>query len=1063
MVLACAPFGWATSGTVVNNTQIIAPPQPIPVIDATNFVNNNLFLVQTTDSPFNSTAEDIFDFSSVENFTNNGVMVGYPGIRFDTSPASAGSRHWAKNFVNANRILPNGANSGIYGEFFIYVQATNIINRGLISLTNRPVVTFPDYALNILPTIINNEYGLISLTGDKVDVSSSGFNIASGFEERQVAFTRGAGNDTVGYQSSALAEGMYDTYWGFGSNNPPISYAAAFGPTNAVTTRFLTSYLVPGANATTVNPYVTNENFSPFALIGPGLTSRVVLANTIKDPATATPTANRSVQIVYLLHTNASITTNVTFYGNSPTNFGIVVIDWFARPSTNVFGEKTTNHLRLIEYYGLQGSNSFYTNYSATTPPPEFRPLPPQTFQPINFNFFRGAGDIPRGLLRGGAAVLVDSKPFAGFLNGGAAVPPNLGGGTNILGTNTTAASAYSAYRLRLTTTSIDPQYVSAPLDATFTEKVRALPGRVEITGNQELNLAFTRIQSLNYTLLRATNHFVSSINASIDTAYSDIYLGSTNGNLTITNLVRPAISRIFGDVEVYSTVFSNYVEEVFRTNVFPAMTADVTNTTIVPVNVIMVDSTGLKDSGPANVLDLQLNSYTSGYTNAAGARIHSGADSISIGDVFNVNNSFAIDADVLTVQSSAAINLLSDYINWSDGVPNLLTLTNKGTITSTNSIFFLGYYGTDGLGQPYRDFVNLGTITAQGEVISATNVQNRGVITSINGPILVSGDTIKLANFSPTNLGAFNATNGIITIGCNNLVVSNHVLNAGHSLSLSVTNDLRDGFPTATNGWSVSDGFNLLVKPTTGDLWTTVVTNSALSYAYVNNFWAATNLGVSTSGFTNNAAIGKLILDGGLYSRFAFTGTGVSNAIYVDSLDLRNGATGVDIIATNNLTGISLAPNINVYYANSKGILPGVLNGKYGLDGSNGGRFFWVSSRTNGPFSSSLVNLPGGGTKLVNTGVAEAAAAAAAGVVPPANYVDLTITPLGGSGAVGISWNTAANALNHILYKDSLGNGEWKELVTVVSGPVAYRQSAVDPLGGQGRFYRIRVDVPTP
>ncbi len=88
--------------------------------------------------------------------------------------------------------------------------------------------------------------------------------------------------------------------------------------------------------------------------------------------------------------------------------------------------------------------------------------------------------------------------------------------------------------------------------------------------------------------------------------------------------------------------------------------------------------------------------------------------------------------------------------------------------------------------------------------------------------------------------------------------------------------------------------GFNLLLLPNStnrSDLLGTTVTNIAPPNKSIINTWAGLDYGVSPAGYTNNVAIGRLILDSRTnapYSLLTFNGTGgtgVSNAIYVDEL----------------------------------------------------------------------------------------------------------------------------------------------------------------------------------
>ena len=125
-------------------------------------------------------------------------------------------------------------------------------------------------------------------------------------------------------------------------------------------------------------------------------------------------------------------------------------------------------------------------------------------------------------------------------------------------------------------------------------------------------------------------------------------------------------------------------------------------------------------------------------------------------------------------------------------------------------------------------------------------------------------------------------------------------MLSAGQALTIIATNvtDTGNGSIWSVGG-SLGIGLVLPVKPLTGDLLGTTITNIARDTESVNT-WAGTDFGYSTTGYTNNMAISRFILNtvitnaGDLppFTQFIFNGTGASNAIYVDSLELSGYAT---------------------------------------------------------------------------------------------------------------------------------------------------------------------------
>jgi hypothetical protein len=106
-----------------NNGTIISPPQPMPQIDALNFLNDGTFDLFTT-LPF--------DTSSTLNFTNNGTMIGSVGFRFDNAPPNSGQRKLASTFINRVRGTIQATDD--LGVSYLFVTATNIFNRGLLEV-----------------------------------------------------------------------------------------------------------------------------------------------------------------------------------------------------------------------------------------------------------------------------------------------------------------------------------------------------------------------------------------------------------------------------------------------------------------------------------------------------------------------------------------------------------------------------------------------------------------------------------------------------------------------------------------------------------------------------------------------------------------------------------------------------------------------------------------------------------------------------------------------------------------------------------------------------------------
>ena len=131
-VFSVVQASYATDN-IWTNTGIITDP---PRIDAVNVDNSGLISI-VTQLPFET--------SNTQNFTNSGTIQAQPGWFFNTAPTTIGERALMANFVNQSGGivdafdapqtlfiigLPNNATAPSY----LWVSATNIVNRGVISV-----------------------------------------------------------------------------------------------------------------------------------------------------------------------------------------------------------------------------------------------------------------------------------------------------------------------------------------------------------------------------------------------------------------------------------------------------------------------------------------------------------------------------------------------------------------------------------------------------------------------------------------------------------------------------------------------------------------------------------------------------------------------------------------------------------------------------------------------------------------------------------------------------------------------------------------------------------------
>ncbi len=578
------------------------------------------------------------------------------------------------------------------------------------------------------------------------------------------------------------------------------------------------------------------------------------------------------------------------------------------------------------------------------------------------------------------------------------------------------------------------------------------LPGRLEIQAGRHLDLTLSTITGPNYLSIQSPYQFEGSAGARIVAPYADINVGVTNGFLTISNLMQPQIPNWAGTVQAWSTrwlaVDANGVTNDFR---------------------VLIVGSQLTAAALAYVQDLLLH----------------GTNSLVLADSFHVLRKLSVDAQNLTLTTNGPgtgatsldgeLNLFSG-INWSNSFPNLRNLTNNGVIrvANVNPLTF------GSAASPAGAFINHSLLSDNGAIIYVTNFENDGTFTNgSQAPFILKAQTATFTN------GALNG-GGDVTLSADSLLTSNLFLTANRSLTLAVTNWLTDTGPTNGNLWfvgtnSVGSGFNLLLLPNNptnrGDLLGTTVTVYAPVNRNVVSTWAAANYGALPLGYTNNVAVGRLVLDASFNPSnpqqngvFTFTGAAASNALYVDDLELADAATVMD--KNGNFSALNINTNLILYFAQAR------VNGQSvaeKLNGANNGRLRWVPQYA-GHFSSVALVYPDGSTNIFNAALAGASDVDSDGDgIPNASDPTPFFTP----GQIGlkvtttnlppltavISWNSIPAATNVVLYSTNSA-GPFNQVLTNFVSPAAIPPAGgwpivnrvYDPVNGVMRFYQVQV-----
>jgi hypothetical protein len=562
------------------------------------------------------------------------------------------------------------------------------------------------------------------------------------------------------------------------------------------------------------------------------------------------------------------------------------------------------------------------------------------------------------------------------------------------------------------------------------------IAGRIEINAGS-INLERTRFRSDGLVTVRG-KHLVSSTNANMDAFNLNFDLGTTNGTLRIQSLAKKEVNRFGGDVEVWSGTWSN-TQVLVITNNFAPDTNVPPNYVVSPItNIVVYDYHVMIMNSDTVVLPTPVTTF--GFI-ARGTNVF-------LGDSLLITNNFFTDAQKLTIEApGGGISLTGGLPNWAVGnSPNLRYFTNSGNITVQNEARF-GYDAVATV-TPLTTFVNRSNIAAAGIYARSTYFENAGYLSS--GTIL-SVDTV-----SGRMENGASDTGGDLNVKASDFKLRNYTNQTAGAVIFSITNTLYDNGSTGPNRIVCGDGFHAQIasgngKPTSGDLLGTSLETAAPIFASIDHTWPGADRGVSTSGYSNNLAVGRLVLSVGFDAELAFYGTGTSNALYVDYLQFAG--VGIDDVDT----AIYADPNIVIYFADSN--LPAEQ-----LDGKLGGHLRWVKSYA-GAYSSVDLLVNGQVTK-VNRALRQSliidsdgdglANGFDASPFDPA-VLSLSVTtssPL----TLKLGWNAAANTIYKIEYTTNQSQG-WQLLKNYTNSAAnagAANVLDVIPPGSPQRYYRV-------
>ncbi|MBL9136949.1 MAG: hypothetical protein JNK85_13845 [Verrucomicrobiales bacterium] len=942
-----------TAARYENYSTITIPPQ----IDAVEFINHGVFNISTL-LPF--------DMENTLYFTNRGEMIGGVGFQFDLSDGGSGVRKKAASFHNRGYIQAEEGFGGFGGEIeysliaglvlgsYLDIDATNVVNTGIMGVGPNGVMTIDGGRVEL------SRGGLVAGTGLG---SALGSSFTSWLDFQQL------------YINPA---GVNENYWGVGINGIintqdqqgggiPLDLAGVTRPDSGF------HQVVSAAGATQVTNFVRIP--SPAFATSGGYTG---YANT-----NALSETNWVVQVVYV-PTNYPPEMSVEVRWGEPDNVPpvpgnlVALVELGLKDIDAITSLPITNRVYILDRHGATTNatlftNIFSTNYSRpdvidfalATPPAWLAGVP-------------GNAQYSPELI---ANPLALSPQVTNYY---AAVSINLGRSSRIIN-NAAINSALGVSRFLAQS----DDYIFGGSGAGYLYDPTNNPARIEVNA-ESLDIYQSRFKSDGVLTVRA-KHFTGRSPVRMDSPFFRFDLGSTNGSVVISNVVPDTIKRINGDLACWSSVFTNQLAVTAPDPNDPAL--QVTNTIDVRTHVLIVDTSGLGSEQIVETIDANIRSDHADYYDRA-----------------RITRSLLIDS--ISFHNAGEISMLRPRTMSANEYPRLLYLTNEGSLVAPGG-FKLGVDRT------FRAEMveNPGTIEAGSVEIAAKDISNSGVIAAPSGVIALTVDNLKLEG------GSLESLSDVVIRGKDVKAQGSSVQAGGvqvdnstgryrwfpGAIILDVSDRLTDGGVDAANEWSCHDGFQLAQLPKEGDLLGTSIRSLANRFGESIHYWASADRGPTMAGYTNNAALGRLTLEGNSLSFFTFrpwpakgTNPPVANAIYVNFLEFVADATNV-------VDQLGIEPGFTIYFRDSN--LP--------------------IKQINGLFDGRLVYVE-------DDGVAPSSA--------PSRIADGIRLRLQSGGAVGgtvsgdaLTWADLPGGKYTVEYTEDLAAGPWLPLGEVTSGPSRY------------------------
>lgn len=944
LALGCGSpvFGAGGPASAYYQTQNTTNP---PVVDATAFVNSATMEFSITANQVNE--GDFFTGGAIQYATHDtlyttntasGQMICQTGFNFETITET--TIHPESQFVNEGVITAvdifgvplfyeyNGGSAvltpgtGIPVPSYLSVSATNIFNKGTMSVG-------ADGAMKMVGRTLTNSSGALvagDLTGnDLFDLTS----LQETYDESV--------NGTLAFRYFVEPPSLNEVYWGATNGTLALNvYGNGIGrgdtPPQPITGRSSgTGFVTLPLNGDVVEEGTTN----------------IILGNAAEYATYiyTYPQPNQLTNFYYdivLVNTNFTDTNlsyqvrfsqfaNIQPVETTPDPYAVEPIVQFSVPVFDVItGQETTNAVYLVDS-GAALSNTTVALYTNTAwlskyERPDYFALTIRTpaewasAQPSN-----DVADVPN------LPLLI----YPGFTN-------------TYESMSVPYASASYGVQIGWNPEQVDGTFpISADIFGGFNDIPGPTnqPGQIDLEAGQ-MDLNDSRIRAEGFVTLLASN-LVNHPTTGVDWGQANGTLGSTNGNLVISNFFPTSFDRVRGDVFAWAANWENVGTNALSTNNYI-------------FHVLIVDQS-LRGSFKPTVRNLAL----------------TGKSSVTIYDPLTVINQSLFETPNLTIASTVELSQNASTVE-SANMPMLknLTVAAGGALIADNTLD-LGLNLNLGQTSPVKrkysinSITNYGAIEAVSPLLQSQYFENDGVVFA-EASAFIDADTMNFGE-ALTNQPNETLTEGDLTLSSRIVQVTNSFLTngleQGGTLTVYATGyfgDGESGAPSATsnlfNYWEVMNGFNMPLKPTGGDLYGTEIRTVSSNYNVSDHIWAGIDYGlnpdgsVNILGYTNNQVIGHLILDRqSSGATLRFTGAGTKNAMYVDFLELD------DYSYSDYRNGLIIDPNMKIYFADANAdplklmeVFPG--------------RLIWASNYW-GPNSTIALTNTNGVACLINSG----------------------------------------------------------------------------------------------